>query len=72
MMTYECICQDKENHYIPLNSEMREHSNIEIDFAVNGGHIRIRCAYDIPNTPHYIDILEIEYCPLCGRRIKVN
>ena len=67
-----CVfCERNNNDFIPLN-QTADYSGIEI--SVNRqGMLRVR--YNDANEPNFItqDIINIKYCPICGKEfIQTN
>lgn len=60
-------CETKNNDFVIANQTV-EYSNIEIAFN-RQGMLRVRC-YDESNIWFSEDIVNIKYCPLCGRKFN--
>jgi hypothetical protein len=61
-------CEHENNDFITLN-QTAEYSGIEI--AMNRqGMLRVRCCGENTETFQTQDIVEIKYCPLCGKKIE--
>lgn len=63
-----CYCEQLTNDFALVNQSV-EYSGIEI--AINRqGMLRIRTYSDNSDIFDSQDIVELKYCPLCGRKFK--
>ena len=59
-------CERDNNDFIPLN-QTAEYSGLEIEVN-RQGMLRVRYYYD-PACGLAQDIININYCPICGRKL---
>lgn len=62
-MKKECICNS--SHFVSLNENTEEYSGIQI--AIYNNILRVRASTPVGR---YSDVIAIEYCPLCGRKLE--
>ena len=60
-------CEADDNQFIPLN-ETKDYSGIEISLNKQG-MMRIRFGYADCVCFESQDIVNIKYCPMCGRKL---
>lgn len=56
--------------YVLLNAETAEYSGIEVSIFPYMHLIRVRKGYYDPTAEGAQDIVEINYCPICGRKLE--
>lgn len=61
------LCNRKDNDFVPLN-DTTDYSGIEI--ALNRqGMLRIRYYDDSSHIWYSEDIVNVKFCPICGRKL---
>ena len=61
-------CEHENNDFVVLN-ETVEYSGIEVELNKQG-MLRVRYYEDCTKTWFSEDIINVKFCPMCGRRLQ--
>ena len=62
-----CSCC-KHDYFNPVNKTV-DYSGVEMALD-NKGEFRVRCYNLDTQEMDYMDVINVRYCPMCGRRFK--
>lgn len=69
------FCSSSDSSFIVMNKDTVKYSNLEIAMD-NSGTLRVRHLYDVVRNNQLVqgfdtqDVLNIAFCPICGKAIN--